>query len=441
MVCPTAPTFTAGPVPTIKLKVEPYFPSGSTYASEHTVKVSIELKNATQVETNGTRKMNYIVKLTPFDLATAYDAQTGKVVDTRANQKSADCISSPTNCIKNTNPIHPHWGSPTGKSVTKTFTIEQDTQFAGGGWKNPGDFFDFKTYFKLNMPATDAVCPIMSFPGCLGVWNNDYVKIDTDCGIRVAPKSKASFPLAAWSQDFSGLARRSWAFTDDSLDPATILNKSYAPSKNTPFKQFWSKGYYSGTWTLNSTGGFIKPASPTSPAATFKINSIIKNCVIDSTADFVSGFFVCDNLYINKRNKPLRIIGTFIVGHMYIDESAILAGIRWSSIYHPSALSELRDARVLKVHELARTTPTDDSCNNQLSAPIWHPQPSTRDILNLFTCNVVSLREQANPFQWTSVTPDCAVEEDTATGLYKSKCKYRTERLILREFSRQEIKQ
>lgn len=119
-------------------------------------------------------------------------------------------------------------------------------------------------------------------------------------------------------------------------------------------------------------------------------------CTIDSTADFVTGFYVCDKLVINARTKPLRIIGSFIVGSTNIDSSAIQSGIRWSSIFNRQAVEELREVGILG---------NGSAC--EFAVPGW--QPASPEITaRRLSCSSGSLRI-ADPFRWTMVDPDCAL--------------------------------
>jgi len=142
----------------------------------------------------------------------------------------------------------------------------------------------------------------------------------------------------------------------------------------------------------------------------FQPYSIIKTCEIQGDADLVAGFYVCDNLIIDGRDPdaPLYMIGTFIAKHIDIDPSALKAGITMMSIYHPDALEILRNSRILKVANQI-DNPNFPNCNDQLTGrPVWdHDSPKTPDRQDLTSCNVLYLRNMAQPFQWTAVDPDC----------------------------------
>jgi hypothetical protein len=114
---------------------------------------------------------------------------------------------------------------------------------------------------------------------------------------------------------------------------------------------------------------------------------------------------------------------------MSIDNSALKAGINWSSIYHPQATQELRNAGILKAISSGESTKCE-----KLSSPIWHPKPSIQETADRLACNVISLRGKADPFQWTAVDPDCGFLN--ATDVTPT-CKRRIVRFFVVEQSRE----
>lgn len=234
----------------------------------------------------------------------------------------------------------------------------------------------------------------------------DFASFDSQC--FKAPDENApfyaSFESASWATSYAKQARHAWSFTPDT--EAGFVN-----------------GYFSGTKVFTSAdaglGGGNYPE--------FKIQSLIKRCEIDQSANFVTGFYVCEELVINARTEPLRIIGTFIVKNLIVHNSAYLAGIRWSTIYHPQSVYELRDARVLG--RMKNGTTID--CDSSAIPPLWVPNIGTVSAVNQYLCNPASLRT-ADPFKWTTVDPDCGVDE----GATQVKCKRLTNRFLVKEISR-----
>lgn len=233
----------------------------------------------------------------------------------------------------------------------------------------------------------------------------DYSAFDELC--LAAPDSSesyyTSFPTADWTTSFVTQSRHAWSFNPD------------APSV---------QGYNSGQLILDA-GSSRYVAGSVYP--TFIIDSLVKDCVIESSANFVAGFLTCENLIISKRTTPLRMIGTFIVRSLHIDPSAYKAGIRWSSIYHPQATYELQEAHILGKLK-------DDSvydCGDPTIPPLWMPNIGITSAVKHYLCNPVSLRS-ADPFKWTTVDPDCGVEK----GSPKVKCKRSMRRFLVKEISR-----
>ncbi|MBX7232178.1 MAG: hypothetical protein K1X29_08855 [Bdellovibrionales bacterium] len=233
--------------------------------------------------------------------------------------------------------------------------------------------------------------------------NMDLVAFDAEC--NSPPTGTAMFPsfaAANWSStSFLTQTFRSWGFTEEGVAPNFGVNP--------------------GTLLIDDTTSLFN--SNTKP--TFVVSSIYETCRIRKTANFVVGFFACRNLiFEDGRVSPLRIIGTFIVGKMSVPPTVISQGVRWSNIYHPSAVYELRAAGIL-------STGSNDSCDSP-EVPLWHPYPSVARASYLFKCNPGSLRSKADPFKWTLMDPDCGL-----LGA-QQKCKNRVLRYQIVELRRQE---
>jgi hypothetical protein len=224
----------------------------------------------------------------------------------------------------------------------------------------------------------------------------DYAQLDILCEEARNAAASQSFGGASWNVDFSSATRSSWNFAGDSssqLGHDPVMDK---------------------TLLLDSGADGV-----------FKVYSIVKECVIAASANLITGFYTCDTLRIEARQKPLRIIGTFIVGKLLIDPSAYKAGITWSSIYHPQVTQELRSVGVLK-------STSGASCTAPKS-PLWHPLPSIQEVSDRMACNVISLRAKADPFQWTAVDPDCGLMPNSSN----TTCKRRLVRFFVVEQSRE----
>ncbi|MBS1971604.1 MAG: hypothetical protein JSU04_14935 [Bdellovibrionales bacterium] len=221
--------------------------------------------------------------------------------------------------------------------------------------------------------------------------------LDALCSSSAADFSTA-FDGADWNVSFLDSARLSWDFTG-SQNEIFILND------------------------MN--------ASKVKGTSVFLVKSIAKECRIQATADFVAGFYTCDNLIIEKRTTPLRIIGTIIALKMTIDPSVYEYGLRWSSIFSPMSVYDLREAGIL------RTSYTDVRCQD-VDFPLWHPYPSQVDLANSYSCNAISLRSKADPFTWTAVDPDCGFLKTNASAdpIKSTVCKNRLLNFNVIEISR-----
>ncbi|WP_374073404.1 hypothetical protein [Bdellovibrio bacteriovorus] len=266
------------------------------------------------------------------------------------------------------------------------------------GYLNFG-FNASKTYLDAPESAMNAPNSTSANP----VDDSDYTVLAEQCEAARNASTSQSFGGAGWSTDFSASTRISWNFagtgsTKAGQDPA--LNELIFSNIN----------------ALRSN-------------ATFQVRSIVGKCTIKESAEFVTGFFGCDSLEIEARTKPLRIIGTFIVGKMRINSQAIKAGISWSSIYHPQSTVELRNAGILRSF-------SGRACDAKGADPIWHPIPSAIQVADRMGCNSISLRAKADPFQWTSVDPDCGLVSNGGNSS-NTTCKRRMVRFFVVEQSRE----
>lgn len=172
---------------------------------------------------------------------------------------------------------------------------------------------------------------------------------------------------------------------------------------------FWEQSAFSfnfkpiPSYTWDSANASWTPP-PANAAWKWPVQSIVDNCYIEATAELVTGFFTCRNLYIRGgRTKPLRVIGTFLVGRAHIARQAVDMGILWSSIFHPQAAVELE-----KAGRLGRGLPAGASCGQLANSfPIWHPDLPLPLVATIFSCSVNSLRT-ADPFKWTHLS-DCGI--------------------------------
>ena len=189
---------------------------------------------------------------------------------------------------------------------------------------------------------------------------------------------------ADWGQDFSKYAVHSWNFAcggascsppePDKPDKSALIDK------------------------LKFDSGFSSTLHPEN--LSFLVVSTAKNCVIGPQANFVAGFYTCQKLTIKARSDPLYIIGTIITNHLKIDPSAFQKGITWTNIYDQESVALLKKYKILRKG-------TDDQGRAIACSPYnqFHPSVTSDDQKN---CSSVRLNDMTDPFQWTTVDPDCA---------------------------------
>jgi hypothetical protein len=177
------------------------------------------------------------------------------------------------------------------------------------------------------------------------------------------------------------------------------------------------------------------------PDAEFTVQSIRRDCVIRASTRYVMGFFHCKNLRIEPREIPLTIRGTIIVsGSAIIPNAALKHTIRWSSIYYPDAVREMRTVAAGKILRPVPgengTCPSEDiAALGGALKPEWYPNRSPDQETSSYYCSPVSIRAKAIPFQWTAVDPDCGIIE---TSQHTS-CKKQIKNYLQSEISRQVI--
>jgi len=258
--------------------------------------------------------------------------------------------------------------------------------------------------FTINPTNSSINAPV----GVVPVTGADYEDLGDQCmNARDALESQA-FGMADANVSFAASTRNSWNFAGTGSETAATKTDPLIASIT-----------FDGSNAVAGAGN-----------TKFQVRSIVGTCTIKSSANFVTGFFVCDRLVIEQRTRPLRIIGTFVAGNVLIHPSAYNAGIVWSSIYHPQAAQELRQDRILK------RISDGGACFKSSSSPIWNPVPSIQEVANRMTCNVISLRALADPFQWTSIDPDCGM----LAGNSNMVCKKRLVRFFIVEQSREDAR-
>ena len=371
------------------------------------------------------------VRFESFEVA--YDFDNPKIVSKRTKGSPLDPLA-PDNCPFSTDPAAPYnsdvkvFNGVTYRCYSQFTWHPEIGKYKANGFSLLRTTDDAQTAFALQKTTSDVfvACTSLNAANCtiyddaLKPMDTDFVEFDKNCN---APPTGTdlfpSFGAASWdSATFLDQTRHSWGFTEPGAPDPANGNKVTA-------------GFNPGTFIFDEGNSLFNP--PVYPV--FNVRAIFKTCLIKAGANFVTGFLVCDRLIIEPRTTPLRIIGTFIVGKMSIDKTAIESGIRWSNIYHPSAVYELRKAKVLKADLIKNGVQIlpQESCDVPAD-PLWQPYPSIYRAQFLYKCNPLTLRNKADPFKWTMVDPDCGL---SPTGVQQ--CKYHPVRYQIIEIRRQEI--
>ncbi|MEN9724475.1 MAG: hypothetical protein RJB38_2461 [Pseudomonadota bacterium] len=255
---------------------------------------------------------------------------------------------------------------------SKPVTFSQDLKgpsFADASYKLNGENRGAK------FPALPNEAEINPSQNLAGTTNCDQPKLGGDATIPAAFGATNGY-------DYADTSKISWGFAPLSAGVNTLVFDASTSSEEQP-----------------------KPAEDND----FRVTSIAPICQIESTAMLVTGFYTCQELKILKRSKPLRIIGSFIVGKLSIDPSAFEQGISWSSIYEANAIYSLRAAKILN-------TRAGRSCDSP-TTPFWNPKPPLSVFSDIYRCTPLSLRYLADPFTWSEVTPLCGLQQKTdSTG-------------------------
>jgi hypothetical protein len=254
--------------------------------------------------------------------------------------------------------------------------------------------------------------------------NFDYAFTAKTCSAAVSMRG-ASFPVVDWNgppSPFIDSTRVSWNFAD------APVRDIYA----TPPKMLgWNYDYANPMDVAPGTPGGYDLVIDSTNWNTFMVKSIIGRCIVDSSTDWVIGFFVCDQLVIRPRNRPLQFIGTMIASQTDIDPSAVQHIIVFKSIYHPQSVMQLSQLGILHPFDTVSVPTPQCPRVTPLAKPVWQPQPATPDLVSQSECAPMYLRDKAEPFTWTTVDPDCG----TTTGPFVE-CQHRPQRFMLKELSR-----
>lgn len=258
------------------------------------------------------------------------------------------------------------------------------------------------TYAKASAcsgPGTIPAPPYPKFSDLPPDQATNYGNIEGQCSTFQSARS-TSFGSAPWGTSFTDNTRFSWHFK-----PLTGV----------------------------AAGAYPLPVAPTlvfdgTTNDSLVIRSIVGRCQITAAATRVFALLGCDELVIDNRALPLEINGTIIAAKSNIDPAAVQAGITWRSLTDAQTAYALRNgvAPPLVSHDFV--TP----CPNSLAVPEFSPIGDILNVSNSYTCSPLKLIENTDPFNWTTVDPDCGVP----TGTPFVKCMRRPQKYMIKEISR-----
>lgn len=379
---------------TIKIVSEPYIDGKDNQVPLENFlvfhKIKVLTSNMDKFRENDGTKVNYYSPQITFE---GYDLGSSREMD---HPSITSLVSS--NYYDRKNIVQLQSSNTAGGFEISTFTSDQKI------------LNKYKSFASFGSPTQVANLPGIVSPdpdpdpklyGLHASWyqfDSDCVKVSDNKGL-VADDPTASFKPLTWNQSLTESTKVSWDFATQGAYWNTV-------NANNPAT------LYTSSEPMTSTKrDFVFPDEPT-----FLVRSILHDCKVPKTVELVTGFYTCQNLIIQPRTKPLRIIGTMIVSNkLKIDVSALENGIYWSNIYHPTAITILQNLPrpVLKPEYGAAT-----NCSTVVaSAPIWHPAPALEDIANFYKCSPLSLKAKADPFSWTTVDPDCGLLDSKSNSV------------------------
>lgn len=307
--------------------------------------------------------------------------------------------------------------NPDNADFSFTMNIQGYDMAGNQGHKQPNNFNPY-----LTMTVTSKNGNLQITPSFTSSWqrtdgagadataltvNDDWHYLEKVCDSVLGPNPTNSFPASNWDVQYD--MRSSWNLT----------------------------------WPGQAVGGVVDFRSNTDyQSSNMGIASV---CDVHPDANRVVGFYVCDNLKIEARSKPLKIYGTIIAKNLDISPSALNAGIRWSTVYNTNAVLDLRQSgpngetailHPLLDHITGRPAP-GATCDIDPNNPLWNPSSSIVQAMDAVLCNPLALRtiQKWDGMTWTTVDPDCGVDphNPNASG---ATCKYHPVRFTILEYDR-----
>lgn len=245
-----------------------------------------------------------------------------------------------------------------------------------------------KSYNNPEPPGNFPSNPAIRYP-VDGISVADAQKLDEVCNIDVN-----AIPPANWDVSFTENTQFSWLYNVTGPGVTIVDPSQVKPMPSYTFtKADMDVGNYQGVPT----------------------RSIVKECIVPSSIDFVFGFYVCETLKVSSRGSPLNFVGTFIVKNLKIDNSALSAGVSFYSIWSTGGIQLLRDKKHLR-----REKSSDENCIFDL--PGWYTGLDEDTLADFQSCSPAKfLYQGANNFNWTTVDPEIGISGTETVGTTQSK--------------------
>lgn len=218
---------------------------------------------------------------------------------------------------------------------------------------------------------------------------------------------------------------------DVSVNYQALINQCFDSAGGTNLDAFKPASFASADFTnvAPDSWHFASPDPKTTyfnedivnSAFEFKIAAIRDTCTIHSSAKIVTGFYVCRNLNILSRSTRLDMIGTFIITkNISVHQTALSAGVYWSSIHNQQANASLKENNASGSPTLRRANNSNCASLYDPNVPFWHPDPGLNTLADRIRCSSTFLLQGKGPPRWTSVDPDCGrIGDSTNTQCLK----------------------
>lgn len=229
-----------------------------------------------------------------------------------------------------------------------------------------------------------------------------FFKYDTETTFSYAAVCEKDVALSAsdWDLDLSGSTAFSWIYQVEAMG-VVIENPKPEPLAELIFDE-------------------AQNFSRTTPSV-----SIIDRCVVNSSTNFVFGFYVCKDLIIEERsskNAPMvHMVGSFIVENLKIHPSANYSGVGFYSIWNDKGRAILE-----KYGKLKRVNSVAKDCSFAGEKAIWRGNVSHEMRDDLYACSPMKfVKEGPRNFSWSTIDPETGLISGQPETTSKIKGRYK----------------